>query len=249
MIFKPRFPLASGGILCTTEMAWTRTRREHILGKEAMPDKAAGCSSAVRSQQKGLLLLRSLPQTEHFWGFRKVDSRCQCWGRTYNLQVRKLPSAWYLTPTFTILPYSHVGGSWIACIRLDILRSECQARIKAIRILLVEVPEWKKYNGNQRKLGKYHQNAILTLNNRQKEQIGWKHPRLPCDSRKFQQDLWEVLGPKVSWQSSPTFPWTESASAPSPQVVTGREQPIGGTPSVQTQWWCLFFPPLWAQRF
>lgn len=180
---------------------------------------------------------RSLPQTEHFWGLRKVDSRCQCWGRTYNLQVRKSPSTWYLIPTFSIFPYSHVGGSWIACIRLDILRSKCQARIKAIRILLVEVPEWKKYNENQRKLEEYHQNATLTLNNGQKEQIGRKHPRLPCNSRKLQQNLWEVLGPTGSWQSSPIFPWT--ALAPLPQVVTGRGQPTG----VQTQWWCLFFPP------
>lgn len=223
MVFKPRFPLTSGGILCTTEMSWTRTKWEHILGKDAMPDNAAGCSSAVPSLQQGLLRRRSLPQTEHFWGLRKVDSKCQCCGRTYNLQVRKSPSTWYLTRTFTILPYSHVGGSWIACIRLDILRSECQARIKAVRILLVEVPEWKKNNKNQRKLEEYHQNAILTLNNGQKEQIGRKHPRLPCNSRKFQQNLWEVLGPTVSWQSSPVFPWT--ALAPPPQVVTGRGQP------------------------
>ena len=52
---------------------------------------------------------------------------------------------------------------------------------------------------------------------------------MPCNSRKFQQNLWEVLGPEVSWQSSPIFPWTESALAPPPQVVTGREQPMEGT--------------------
>lgn len=43
------------------------------------------------------------------------------------------------------------------------------------------------------------------------------------------------------------FPWNESAKVSLPQVVTGREQPMGDMAdhpvSVQMQWWSLHFLP------
>lgn len=75
-----------------------------------------------------------------------------------------------------------------------------------------------------------HQDAVLIPSEGQSRQIAWKHPRLPCSSKKFPQSLWEVLESRAGYQRSPVFPWNGSAVVSLPRVVISWEQPWEACP-------------------